>query len=147
MDLSLLGENLRIARVRLGYSQQRAAEICGISEKTLGNIERAQTNITIEVLNKIEVGMKTSLAELLLGNDDIITSVEYYTVLEPTNDALDSFTYGIMVCQSTATSSHVSTIIHDVSTIPGFVAELVIRMNSLQLSPIHVLDVLMDNLP
>lgn len=33
MDLSLLGNNLKSIRVQRGYSQEKAAELCGVSEK------------------------------------------------------------------------------------------------------------------
>lgn len=149
MDISQLGNNLRLARIKHGYSQEQAAELCGISEKTLGKVERAQANISIEVLSKIEDGLGISLSELITGPPDtdcLTGKVDYYAVLEPCNDPRSQFTYGLMVCKCTPTGPQLLTIVHDISIEPRFVSEMARNFNSYQLSPIHLFDAILDRL-
>lgn len=70
MDLSLLGNNLKSIRVQRGYSQEKAAELCGVSEKTIGMIERAQANVTVGILSQIETGYRVSLKDLLRDDQE-----------------------------------------------------------------------------
>lgn len=70
--LQLVGENIRRLRVAKNLSQQRLAELAGISYKYLGEVERNQSSLSVEVLFQIASGL----------------GVEAYTLLQTdTNDA------------------------------------------------------------
>lgn len=150
MDISLLGNNLRLARIKRGYSQEQAAELCGISEKTMGKIERAQANITLETLGRIEEGMSLSLADLIAEPSEtsgLIGKVSYFAVLEQGTDVQYPYTYGMMVCRNTKSGYSLVSIVHDISVDADFVLNMVRDFNSYQLSPAHLLDAIVDRLP
>jgi transcriptional regulator with XRE-family HTH domain len=65
-----LGENIRLARLRRGFSMQLVAERAGMSRTTLRSIERGEAGVTLggyaNVLHML--GLHEDLA--LLGRDD-----------------------------------------------------------------------------
>lgn len=52
-ELQLVGETIRRLRVAKRLSQQRLAELAGISYKYLGEVERNQFSFSVEALFKI----------------------------------------------------------------------------------------------
>lgn len=60
-----LARNLRKIRQENKWSQETAAELCDISERYWGKLERGQAAATIVVLEKLERGLQVSAAELL----------------------------------------------------------------------------------
>ncbi len=51
--LKKLGENLRIKRKQLGYRQTDLAELCGITDRTLREVEGGSGKVKIEVWLKL----------------------------------------------------------------------------------------------
>ena len=49
ISLKALGENLRIKRQQLGYRQADLAEICGISDRTLREVEGGSGKVKMEI--------------------------------------------------------------------------------------------------
>lgn len=149
MDLSLLGNNLKSIRVQRGYSQEKAAELCGVSEKTIGMIERAQANVTVGILSQIETGYRVSLKDLLRDDqeaeEELSDGIEYFVIVEPCRES-DRFAYGIMACKTDVDRSVLLQVVHDVTTRPDFALELIRDFNSYQLSPLHLLDVILDRI-
>lgn len=63
--LQLVGENIRRLRVAKSLSQQRLAELAGISYKYLGEVERNQSSLSVEVLFQIASGLGVEAYTLL----------------------------------------------------------------------------------
>lgn len=63
--LQLVGENIRRLRVGKRLSQQRLAELAGISYKYLGEVERNQSSLSVEVLFQIASGLGIEAYTLL----------------------------------------------------------------------------------
>lgn len=152
MNKEIFGNNLRLVRISLGFSQEQAAELCGISEKTLGKIERGQVNFSVETINRIEEGMCLSLSDLIEGNISLESGYgawEYYSILEPCTvpGSPVQYSYGIMVCKNTSKGLFLISAAHDVTTIQEFALEIVQKFNSYQLSPVHLMDALQDEIP
>ncbi|WP_217631510.1 helix-turn-helix domain-containing protein [Pedobacter hartonius] len=62
--LKRFGEHLRGLREKAGLSQQELALKAGISKNQIGNIERAEVNITLVTANSICQVLEISLSEL-----------------------------------------------------------------------------------
>ena len=61
-----LGSRIQELRKNLNITQQELGELCEISYKYLGNIERGRENPTFETLSKIAKGLKIELWELFI---------------------------------------------------------------------------------
>ena len=75
----LLGGNLIFERARAGLSQTALANAAGVTRQTISEIERAATNPTIDVLDKIVSALGISIARLfvqhvsgLVDDDELI---------------------------------------------------------------------------
>jgi transcriptional regulator with XRE-family HTH domain len=76
----LLGMRIRSLRRQYDYSQEQLAERANISGKYLGEVERGQANISIEVLDKISSALSINVSDLLdfeheLGRKALITKI------------------------------------------------------------------------
>ncbi|HAS88878.1 MAG TPA: XRE family transcriptional regulator [Desulfovibrio sp.] len=60
-----IGGRIKKYRSVSGLSQQTLAERAGISYKYLGEIERGQVNLSVEILSKISKALNISSAELM----------------------------------------------------------------------------------
>lgn len=81
---NLLASNIRLARERLGYSQQRLAEAAHISPGHMNDIEQARKWVSAETLNNLASALMTEPWMLLLPKDQ--------ARLRYDNDLLMSFT-------------------------------------------------------
>lgn len=68
--LQELGENIRLARLRRGFSMQLVSERAGMSRTTLRSIERGEAGVTLGAYANVlhSLGLHADLA--LLGRDD-----------------------------------------------------------------------------
>ena len=48
-----IGNNVKELRARRGWSQQQLAELAGNTDKHIGQIERGEVNVTIDILTAI----------------------------------------------------------------------------------------------
>lgn len=57
--LKQIGRNIRLERIKKGYSQEKFAEIAGVHTNYIGKIERGEQNLTIkkltDILNKLDI--------------------------------------------------------------------------------------------
>ena len=60
-----IGDRLRTLRKHNGLSQQALAEKAGISYKYLGEIERGQVNLSLEIFMKIAEALNTPAGDIL----------------------------------------------------------------------------------
>lgn len=68
--LDIIGKNLRNERKIVGLSQQALAEKAGISYKYLGEIERGQVSLSVEILMKISEALDVEAGKLLSEQED-----------------------------------------------------------------------------
>lgn len=70
MPLSaILGLRIHFYRKRKGLSQEKLAELCKLHPSYVGQIERDEKNITIEILYRLSRGLEISMADLLQDLD------------------------------------------------------------------------------
>jgi len=60
-----LGRNIRKFRKAKGLTQEQLAELAGISYKYLGEIERGETNPSIDTLKRIAEGLNIPLESII----------------------------------------------------------------------------------
>ena len=60
----LLGRRIRTLRRINDLSQEQLAEKASMSGKYVGEIERGQANITIEILDKISIALNVEISDL-----------------------------------------------------------------------------------
>lgn len=71
MDYTILGQNLRAARMRKKYSLCETASIIGITPSFLGHIERGSRRASLNTFLKVCDALHIS-ADVALGRDDLI---------------------------------------------------------------------------
>ena len=63
----ILGENIRVQRKRIGWSQEKLAERSDLHPVYVGDLERGEENVSIDSLVKIAHALKVSVADLVGG--------------------------------------------------------------------------------
>ena len=66
-----IGEKIRYARLKKGYSQENMADFLGISTSAYGDIERNKTELTLSRAKKLSTILKMSMLELI--EEEILT--------------------------------------------------------------------------
>ncbi len=62
---SKVGKKVKQERMKRGLSQEKLAELSNISTNYIGNIERAESSPTIELLNKVAQGLGMNIVDLV----------------------------------------------------------------------------------
>lgn len=66
-DINIIfANNLKKQRYKLGVSQERLAELCGLHRTFIGLIERSNRNITLKNAKKIADALQVDIKDLLL---------------------------------------------------------------------------------
>ena len=60
-----LGRAVRRLRKEAGYSQESFADRCGVHRTYMGAVERGQTNISLDNIERIARGLHLTAAQLL----------------------------------------------------------------------------------
>ena len=60
-----IGNNVKELRARRGWSQQQLAELAGNTDKHIGQIERGEVNVTIDILTAIAAQLSVDVVRLL----------------------------------------------------------------------------------
>jgi DNA-binding XRE family transcriptional regulator len=63
----IIGQNIRTYRKQKGWSQEVLAEKAGLTYKYLGEVERADVNVSADSLMRIAKSMKVKLGDLVQG--------------------------------------------------------------------------------
>ena len=63
--LRLLGEAIRAQRQAANLSQEKLAELADLSRNYIGEVERGETNISIEVLARIAKALRVHIRDLV----------------------------------------------------------------------------------
>ena len=61
-----LGRAIRRLRQRAGYSQESFADKCGVHRTYMGSVERGETNISLDNLERIAKGLDLTAGQLLV---------------------------------------------------------------------------------
>ncbi len=75
IDFKLIGQRIKNARIKKGYSQQKLAEQINVAVAYLSRIERAGTPINLNRLGQISLILDVPLEELVTG---IVVESENY---------------------------------------------------------------------
>ncbi|HVF74599.1 MAG TPA: helix-turn-helix transcriptional regulator [Acidimicrobiales bacterium] len=67
--LRRFGEQVRVARRALGWSQERLADECGLHWSYIGQIERGKRNVGLLNIVRVAKALDVSPAALLEGSD------------------------------------------------------------------------------
>ncbi len=71
MDIiKVFGTNLRIYRKRLGVSQEKFAEMCGLHRTYISDIERFQRSIALENIQKIADALNIETYKLFIEGEE-----------------------------------------------------------------------------
>lgn len=68
-SIESIGENIRILRLKNGFSQEHLALNAGINTSYIGQIERGEKNPTIKTLDKVSNALGIALIDLLFQMD------------------------------------------------------------------------------
>lgn len=61
----VLGENIRTYRQGVKWSQEKLAEKADLHHNYIGDIERGEENVSVDVLMRIATAMKVRLSDLV----------------------------------------------------------------------------------
>jgi transcriptional regulator with XRE-family HTH domain len=67
----ILKKNIKEYRSRLGYTQAKLAELCGVATSYIGEIEIARKFPSAKMLQKLSAALKVKPYKLFLGENDI----------------------------------------------------------------------------
>jgi transcriptional regulator with XRE-family HTH domain len=88
-----IGKRIRDLRMAMKLTQSQFAELVGLSEDSIGKVERGISVPTIETLMKMAEGLKVTLAELLgepqqkaEGKNKILNDFIKYLKTKPSDD-------------------------------------------------------------
>ncbi len=63
--VSILAENIKDFRKRMGLSQESLAEKCNLHRTYIGSVERGERNVTLSTLEVIAKTLEVSVVDLL----------------------------------------------------------------------------------
>lgn len=63
----ILGENIRMHRRNMGWSQEKLAEKADLHHNYIGDIERGEENVSVDALKRVATALKVSLSDLVHG--------------------------------------------------------------------------------
>lgn len=84
-----VGRNVQRLRRQRGLSQERLAELVGNAGKHIGQIERAEVNVTLDILSGIAAGVGVDISELFVERGGRRTQPPY-SVTEALLTQMDS---------------------------------------------------------
>lgn len=64
-SIESIGENIKILRLKNGFSQEQLALNAGVNTSYIGQIERGEKNPTIKILEQISIAVEITLVDLL----------------------------------------------------------------------------------
>ena len=72
----ILGQRIRNYRTAKGLSQEKLAELSGCHHTYIGQIERAEKNVSVESIEKISIALNVPLSKLFekLGAEESATA-------------------------------------------------------------------------
>ncbi|MDR0827098.1 MAG: helix-turn-helix domain-containing protein [Desulfovibrio sp.] len=98
-SLKRLGRRVRHFRTEKGLSQEKVAELSGISSKYMSDLERGEANVSVQVLERVAVNVGASAIDLLDNEHEAERKLlvqEIVSFLETTSDDKVKTVYRIM---------------------------------------------------
>lgn len=84
-----VGRNIRSLRSLRGLSQERLAELVGNTQKHMGQVERGEVNVTIDILTAIAASLSVNVWELLGPAPESAPGVRVYAITERDLDQIE----------------------------------------------------------
>ncbi len=63
----LLGDNIRLYRLKAGLSQEKLAEKADLHTNYVGDIERGEENVSVDALVRLASSLRVKVADLVVG--------------------------------------------------------------------------------
>ncbi|MEQ2005191.1 MAG: helix-turn-helix transcriptional regulator [Limisphaerales bacterium] len=63
----LLGDNIRLYRLKAGLSQEKLAEKADLHTNYVGDIERGEENVSVDALVRLASSLRVKVADLVAG--------------------------------------------------------------------------------
>ena len=82
MMLKVFGINIKNCRLRCNLTQEQLAELAGIANNYLGEIERGEKNPTAFVVYKLSRALKVPVSKILSDNDNPYLNEKYLEEVE-----------------------------------------------------------------
>jgi len=70
-SLEKLGRRVRHFRTEKGMTQEKVAELCGLSAKYISDLERGKANVTVIVLDKVAAALGITAIDLLNNEHEV----------------------------------------------------------------------------
>lgn len=86
IDYKAIGKRVKIGRIRRDYSQDKLAELTGLSNPHISNVENGGTHLSLKTLIKIANALELSPNDLLCDNVDVGKSGFINEVVSLTDD-------------------------------------------------------------
>lgn len=98
----IIGQRIRNNRTKLGWSQEKVAELCGCHPTYIGQLERGEKNATLESIEKIAAALNVPLSTLLeqlggQGESDRNIPLECYEFLAAKTEAEQEQLYRLLL--------------------------------------------------
>lgn len=72
----IISINVRALRIRAELSQEKLAELMGVSQAVIGRIETAPGNLTADTLETIARALKVSPAQIVSNASEVVLSLD-----------------------------------------------------------------------
>lgn len=98
LDYKLMGERLKRARIKKGFTQEKLAEILKVSIAYISRIETGKTHLNLKRLNELCTVLDTSESYILNGASDNSTSylnTEFSSILKDCSSSDKELIYQI----------------------------------------------------
>lgn len=86
VDYKIIGDRIREARVKRGWTQAELAEHSGVEPSNISHIERAATKLSLPTLIRIANALEATLDELVYGNLKKSAHVSFSLIEEELGD-------------------------------------------------------------
>ena len=63
----VLGENIRLHRLKAGLSQEKLAEKADLHTNYVGDVERGEENVSVDALVRLASSLRVKVADLVQG--------------------------------------------------------------------------------
>lgn len=98
-SLEKLGRRVRHFRTEKRLTQEKVAELCGLSSKYIGDLENGKANVTVIVLDKVAAALGITSTDLLANEHEVERALlvkEIAQFLETADDEKVKTLYRIM---------------------------------------------------
>lgn len=98
VDFKLIGQRIREARAKKGWSQEKLAETIDVAVAFLSRVERGGTAINLKRLGQISIALEVPMEELVTGvvkEDHRYLDKEFYELLKQCSKDKQRLIYNI----------------------------------------------------